>query len=274
MSEITVLVEPRETLENLYELGLMLERLGKLRSAEEVMQRFLQDCQSCNDGQLVYHGMESLGAINYHLDHLDKAVELYERTLTFRKITLGSNHDHSIQVTVNLSMVYLDLGRDLAKNDDLLYDLLMSRKRLYGEYDFWVINIMGELSRRCLVQGRLEEAEELLTQAIGVTVAMLGPVHEYTLYRMRYLVQVYSRQGKLEEAESLAVPLADKMARIFGEGHLETLLVMAELAVIYLRQGRWEEAQELFVRTLEASRKEFEEDHWFVRDLLYCSSEA
>ena len=124
------------------------------------------------------------------------------------------------------------------------------------------INNLGSiLSER----GKLEEAEELLREAVKAMRAKLGEDHPHTIRSVSNLGNVLHDRGRLEEAEELKREALQAMRAKLGEDHPDTISSINSLGSILSARGKLEEAEELFGEALQAMRAKLGEDH---RDTL------
>ena len=111
---------------------------------------------------------------------------------------------------------------------------------------------MQRMASENLVQGRLEEAEELFTEILDVRRRALGQEHKRTLASMSDLASVYELKGQLDQAAALRAQVVDIQTRLSGVNQQERLLSVANLAVPYRNQGWSQESEALESRLRQA----------------------
>ena len=101
------------------------------------------------------------------------------------------------------------------------------------------LSSLGALYQR---QGRLEEAEPLLTRALPLMKSSLGPDHPAVATGLNNLALVYAGQGRPSEAEPLFKQSLESMEKTSGLEHPNVAATHSNLGELYLEQGRDEEA--------------------------------
>ncbi|MCH7603301.1 MAG: tetratricopeptide repeat protein, partial [Planctomycetes bacterium] len=110
-------------------------------------------------------------------------------------------------------------------------------------------------------QGRYDEAEPLLVEALETDKRNLGDEHPSTLTSMFRLAVLYNNQGRYNEAEQLYLETLEIQKRVLGDEHPKTLGSMDHLAILYFEQKRYAEAEPLMVKTLEIQKRVFGDEH-------------
>ncbi len=99
-------------------------------------------------------------------------------------------------------------------------------------------------------QGKYEQAEPLLKQALSIREQQLRPGHSDIAESLNNLGWLYFLQGKDEQAE----PLLKRALLIFeqdsGPEHPDTVQILTNLAALYEVQGKYAEAEPLLERVL------------------------
>jgi tetratricopeptide (TPR) repeat protein len=107
------------------------------------------------------------------------------------------------------------------------------------------LNALGELHRR---QGRIDDAERLLTRALEVKEAGLGPDHPDVATSLTNLALLYAGAGRVGDALPLlerALTIQDRSLGARGPGLMRTVGALAE---VYRALGREENAATFDVR--------------------------
>jgi serine/threonine protein kinase len=104
-------------------------------------------------------------------------------------------------------------------------------------------------------QGRYDEAEPLLIEALPGLERLLPEEHIERLYCMAVLAWLYNGQGRFSEAEQLFGKGLETVCRVLGEEHEYSPTFMQGLAFSYRMQGRYDKAERLFNKALELSRR-------------------
>ena len=138
---------------------------------------------------------------------------------------------------------------------------LALRQRTLGTEHPETLEAMHFLGTAHSSQGRLEQAEALLDNAVKGLSRALGENHLSTLYAMNDLARVFRDQGKLERAEELFVKILEGEGRVSGENDVDTLSALKNLAAVFQKQGKPEKAEAILVKVVERSPRVLGEDH-------------
>jgi len=112
-------------------------------------------------------------------------------------------------------------------------------------------------------QGRLYDAEQLLTTALANARHALGPEHERTGHLLWVLGAVYWLQGRNQEAESRLQEALEIAITQKGEEDGHTVETMCSLVWVYIEQGRYQEAEQLANRALAINlRLRDQKEYW------------
>jgi len=109
--------------------------------------------------------------------------------------------------------------------------------------------------------GKYDDSEKLLLQAVETYRSFLGAENSETLAAMYALAWTYQAQGRNVEAARIQEQVLEKWRRILGEEHPHTLAAMHALAVTYQAQGRNAEAARIQEQVLEKRRRILGEEH-------------
>ncbi|KAF4997295.1 hypothetical protein FDECE_12112 [Fusarium decemcellulare] len=262
MAETMLGTSHSQTLDILFELGVVLINQGRYKSAEKVVRRLVEGCRDMNgnNGLEMIDALELLGQVLSH-QRLDvQAWELRRRIFESRKIKLGETHPKTLTSMANLAETYGDLGR-WKKAEALQEKVMASRKAALGEEHHGTLKIMTSLAETYLEQGRWNEAEDLQVLVMGIRKRVSGEEHPATLCVTAGLASTYLNQGRWDEAEDLGVSVLETRKRIFGEEHPYTLTSMSHLAMTYRFQGRWKEAEDLQMKDFHISSRIYGDEH-------------
>jgi len=141
------------------------------------------------------------------------------------------------------------------------------RAELGAEHQDTVIS-MWHLAWVYWWQGRYDEAEPLLTEALPGLERLLPEDHIDRLYCRAVLAWLYNGQGRFREAEQLFAKGWDTVRRVLGEEHEYSPTFMQGLAFSYRMQCRYGEAERLFEEALRLSRRVSGEQAWETLALM------
>ena len=128
-------------------------------------------------------------------------------------------------------------------------------------------------------QGRYEQAEPLLLQALELWRLLLGGQHPHVAASLSDLAHLYHSQGRYEQAEPLFLQALKLRRSLLGEQHPDVAASLNNLALLYRSQERYEQAEPLYLQALELARSLLGEQHPCVATslnnlaLLYRSQE-
>jgi tetratricopeptide (TPR) repeat protein len=120
-----------------------------------------------------------------------------------------------------------------------------SQSRILGENHKETIQTKQRLAEIYMNQGKLLEAERILTKIQEFYQRRLGPYIPDAIKVQQNLAEVYHQQGRLLEAEELLSNLLLSQAKKFGNSHKQTLGSVARLGRLYTEQRQWNKAEVL-----------------------------
>ena len=163
-------------------------------------------------------------------------------------------------VRIVLGRTYLTLGhRDaayvqLAKAVDI-------GKQFFGRSYINTVAAMGYLSRVLSEQGKHQEAEQVLRDALEASQGLCGPKDPTRLTFMSGLASALRRQGRYEEAAELHTEVLGERRRLLGREDEDTLASMFNLGNTLCEQGKYDEGASLQAEALESLRRVLGSDH-------------
>ena len=101
------------------------------------------------------------------------------------------------------------------------------------------------LARIYLAEGKLTQAESLMTTTLQAMVRTLGPSHPNVAYHTGIMAQIAERNGDYAKAETLWKAALATSRRSLGEKHPDTVNLMQSLANNLLEQHRYSESEAL-----------------------------
>ncbi|MCV6637483.1 tetratricopeptide repeat protein [Candidatus Albibeggiatoa sp. nov. NOAA] len=128
----------------------------------------------------------------------------------------------------------------------------------HGEDLATALNNVGNIY---LSQGRYENAETVLKQALAERKKLYGDTHEYVAYSLNELAQVYNAQELFSQAEPLLIQALDIKQNIFGQESLESATSLNNLGLLYNNQAEYAKAEPLLVQALDIRQKHLPENH-------------
>ncbi|KAJ6035782.1 hypothetical protein N7540_000061 [Penicillium herquei] len=224
------------------------------------------DCLS--DDIAVWGAFHGLGDLYRDQGKLKEAEEMYQRALTGREKTLGSDYADTLNTANNLGNLYRDQG-NLKQAQELYQRALTGYEKTLGPDHSSTLNTIHHLGNLYRDQGNLKEAEDMYQQALTGYEKALGPDHTSTLNTVHHLGLLYKDQGKLEEAEELYQRALTGREKALGPHHTYTLNTVQNLGILYKDQGKLEEAEELYQRALTGKEKALGPHHTYTLNTIH-----
>jgi len=107
------------------------------------------------------------------------------------------------------------------------------------------LRIRHNLALLAAQEGRHEEAEAGLRQALSILEKRLGSEHRYTATILLNLGDLYQEQDRLSEAETCWLRSLAIRKKVLGPEHLDTLNLLQKLVYLRHKQGKMVTADEL-----------------------------
>jgi len=123
-------------------------------------------------------------------------------------------------------------------------------KETVGVDGLKTLQAMRHLAFIYQVQGRDEEASDLLDHVLRFTERVFGPEHSETMGTVVERARLLKFQSRYAEAGPLFERVLIGLTKTLGANHIETLWTMSEFGDMKHRQGRLEEADSLITNSL------------------------
>jgi serine/threonine-protein kinase len=183
-------------------------------------------------------------------DLLGRGEQNAARAVEIREHYLGPEHPATLEALAEQALI-LCLSRDPQKHLDaerIARRVLASRRRVLGPAHPDTLAIQARLAQALLYLRRVDEAEDLATQAEGLAVHFLGPEHDVTLVARHILAGVVWRHD-VDRAEALlrsVVAVHDQTPGILDRESLAALAALSSLVA----GGDLEEARRVQLKTV------------------------
>jgi serine/threonine protein kinase/Tfp pilus assembly protein PilF len=132
---------------------------------------------------------------------------------------------------------------------------LAIRRRELGLAHPDTLSSIFEMGRLLQAQGKLDQAERNLRQAMDGFGKVFGSDHRDTLNAMNETALLLRRQGKLAETEAYHRLALEKQRRILGDDDPDTIVSIGNLGLVLLEQGKLSEAEPYYREALERWRR-------------------
>lgn len=151
-----------------------------------------------------------------------------------------------IQGQVHLQQVELEKARN-----SLDEALALSRASAEDRLEPWPILTL--ISRVAKAQGRLNQAETALQEALELQRAFHGEGHLGLAANLTSLAEIYEASGRSQDGAALLTESHRILAHSLGEEHPQTLETLFRLGVLELKSGRLEAARSAMEKALQGA---------------------
>jgi tetratricopeptide (TPR) repeat protein len=247
----------------LRDVGLLLLKQGKYTEAEPFLRGVLEaiDREPAADAGARARALQALGELLRAQDRYDEARARFQEARTELERAPAPDFARLADVTSSLAGLYLDRAeygdaeREARRFLDILDahpDVLTPERRVIG------LNNLGEIYRR---QGRLEDAEAILADALAAAREALCPENPTLLFFRNNLAMLYADRGERERAEALYRESLEATERALGPRHPSVAQCLHDLGGLLQTSGRAAEAVPLVDRALAIREEVFGPDH-------------
>lgn len=169
--------------------------------------------------------------------HLEEARRVLEEALERARETLPAEHFHLALVLNALALRHRQAGDPVAAEPLMRETTAIVERSLGLEHD-WTFTAWSNLGRVLLEQGRLAEAEPLLSRALEGRRGRHGVDSPRTAGVLQAMAELRFEQGARREAIAMAEEAVAMSRRGFGPRDRRTAVALVVLAELRLRQGR------------------------------------
>jgi serine/threonine-protein kinase len=190
--------------------------------------------------------LHNLGSLHHHLGELAEAERYFEESIALRRRRAGLAERESdrtgerVWLAQSLSLlgpVLRDAGR-LEEAASALEESRTIYERLFPPNHDRVQGARLNHASVLVVQGRMQEAAELLEPIVANRTARLGAGHWQTASAAAWLGGAYTGLGRFAEAEPLLLGALDVIGQMRGDRDRYVLEIRAGLARLYAAWGR------------------------------------
>jgi tetratricopeptide (TPR) repeat protein len=246
---------------SLRDVGLLLLQQGKFGEAEGYLKRYQQSAEQSLDPHVVADALNVAGELYRSQNRYAEALAALARAKALEDGVAEPDVSFQADLLTALAGIHLDRAdydeaeRFAKQHRDLLAahpDVATADNIAIGKVN------LGEIYRR---QGRLADAEPLLTEALQTGREAFCPENPKLLYFRVDLALLYAEQGKIELAETLYRESQEAMERALGPDHPDVAASLHELAGLLAAHGRNDGARVLYERALGIRERAFGPDH-------------
>lgn len=204
--------------------GLLAEGIGTGIVAAEVGHRLVPDT-----AQSLIADDALAGAYRMAGD-FERAIAIYESTLSASEQILGPGHPDTVTSRGNLANAYQGAG-DSMRAVELLEATVADHTRINGEDHVNTLTFRNNLATAYTSAGEPEKAIPLLEATLAACIRALGPHDRLTLSCRNNLASTYDRSGDPSRAAALHAAILADRELLFGPHHPDTMTSRNNLAV-------------------------------------------
>jgi serine/threonine protein kinase/tetratricopeptide (TPR) repeat protein len=236
-------------------LGSIYNRLGKYKEAEAVYNRRLDSARSRGRDELdLTFSKCNLACVYYNQGRYKEAEDLFLETWDIAE--KGNRLGWVQNYECPLAKVYLAQGKE--DEAERLYMAGISRAKAKGQSNTYHESELGHLRT---LQGRYEDANDLLVKACEMARKGWGKEHPRALDVIHNLAFLRREQGQYEQAEALFLEVLTNRRKRLDEDHPSILRTKNDLAVLYAKQGVYDKAEPLFLEAVDGRRLKLGRPH-------------
>ncbi len=253
-------------------LGELLQRQGKAKEAEDLLQRTLEgQRRSTSAAKLeVAATLVRLGQTSLDLDHRTQAENSASEGLALYQKILGDDDPGTVHALSVLASIQLELDH-FAQAEALHRKVVRICEKAFGEANPITAKANFELGIFHKVKGLNRDADRLMCRAQQVLADTLGSDHPETLIAQMKIGGLRDIQGRFEESEKLSREAYEGLRRVLGAEHPETLFAWINQAATMMNWGRTQEALRLLEAIVETQTRVQGPEHsqtLYVRNIL------
>jgi len=207
----------------------------------------------------------ALGRTDLALPHAQAAMDICERAL-------AKDDPDALATMRELALIYVDQGR--FPEAETLQRQLRDRANKLPDNDELALRAEMDLGQSLQREGRLAEAEPLLTHAVELARKSWGADAPITLDVLGMLGQLRMSQGKLPETEAISREILAARLRTLSPDHPHTLEAMSDLGGTLESVGKLAEAERILVDATARSRRVLGESHLFTLSIINSLAEV
>ncbi len=263
--------QPRVRAEMLHTIGVAYHALGNHARARELVGQAVGLRRQWPNASIdLSRSLSELAAIERDDSHLEASIAFAREAGT-----LAGDDVHARALALNV------LGVGLLMHDQ---DLAAARKALdeaLATYRAWptpdpvrIAVAQGNRAAIDLTDGRLDEAENGLTEAVAALSPRLGDVHPEVTALLYNLARLEERRGKFVEAEAHFRRVLAAETQVLGADHPDVAIDRTRLAYVLAERGHPVEAERNFAAALGVLRDKLPADHKRIAENLMGYAET
>lgn len=254
-----------DTLTSKNEMGLLLERLGRVAEAETMLRSALEGRRRAlgEEDPITLASMGDLSSVLYWQRKYEEALTLNRKVLEARRRVFGEEHTDTLVAMSNLSILLQD-RREFDEAEKYRRLVLNGQRRLLGEDHPHTLIALFNLGYLYQGKGDYEQALHYYLETDERNRRVLGDDHPDTLQCIVFIADMLDRLGRIDEAEAYSREAMKGHRRTLGDVHRHTLKSVNSLGNYLIKLGRFDEAAELLEEYEPAARRTCAKDVPFL----------
>lgn len=251
----------KEVAASLNDLGLVLERDGKLAAAESVDEEALAIRQHLfsSESPEVAASLSNLGDLYRQQGRAVEAEKLLREALDMRQKLLSKENVDTADTLRSLGILLGDEGK-WDESETLLKEVLVMRRDILGPNDPFVATSLTDVAWAMGSHGKLDDAESLERQALAIRQKVLSANHP-DIAKSLYLVGDRMREREeFNAAYPILTQALSMQINLIGEGNPTTLDTMRSLGQTLEAQGKLAESEAMHRQAVRLWRQRGEEN--------------
>lgn len=231
-------------------LGILLRRAGEFEEAEPLMREAV-DLQTrllgSSDPETAYTKRQ-LASLLRDQGKFGEAEALYREALRDATLALGDDHPTVTDIKNSLAQLLEATGRfDEAIE---LVQQIVQTERTASENNPALPGTLSTLTTLLREQGKHEEAETVVREALRITRFIYGDSHVETATSLRTLASILRDKGLYEEAETMYEEALAMRMEAMGPDHPRVANLLNSFAKLKVDQGDYETAETMYREVL------------------------
>ncbi|SFN18449.1 serine/threonine-protein kinase [Dokdonella immobilis] len=250
--------QPRVRAEMLHTIGTAWHGLGDHARARDLVGQAVALRRQWPEARVdLSRSLSELAAIERDDSHLEESIALAREA---GELAGGDLHARALALNV--------LGVGLLMHDQDLGAARASLDQAIATYRAWptpdpvrIAVAQGNRAAIDLTDGRFDEAESGLSEAISVLSPRLGDIHPEVTALLYNLARLEERRGKFADAETHFRRVLAAETEVLGAAHPDVAIDRTRLAYVLAERGKLAEAEQGFSAALAVMREKLPADH-------------
>ena len=227
-----------------YVRGLLLEKLGEIRQAEDVLKEALLEAEVGRDDRLSAQAWIRLvwirGVVLTDMERIDETIEFAHAALG----RLGDDPELEGALANHQSILMMIRGENQGALDFCM-EALRLRKLAFGDSHPKVASTLQNCANFMAEMGDAEGALELAGESLDMRMELLGPAHPSVYISLEGVAGIFNDLGRKEEALQLRQKAIAIVEETYPPDHPEIGVLKSNLSVRAVRSGEYEDARRL-----------------------------